>query len=339
MGNIHHRILVAAKRERALTCINLCISFKLPDDLKHREEEREDEHDQRVDSWLFDLGAYRSIRGYTNHVEPNLPTPPLAYQAYELSKEVLLSRKNSAESEDHKFCFFCIFDVVAFLKQQGLEPEPWLIAQAQFAALAWPEEAQRVDICPPDEDFVLALWGQKSRSFWWESENELDDDDYWDNDVYNNLAEMFRREIQRKNQVGDTHDQALAPAPVLVPSTQEVAQLRTEIELLRRQFVQVSNERNGLLAAAATSPTDADSTGLPPLIRMAIEVFKQHWNGQLDPSPEVRARANQAAIVSELRTRHPEITDAIAKAIDKVASPIDRDPKNTSGKYRLHRQS
>lgn len=119
--------------------------------------------------------------------------------------------------------------------------------------------------------------------------------------------------------------------------------LKAEHEALLRQAVdehtsrlEISREFNEYVKMAeANQPEKPAKARLPPLIAIAVEVFQEHWQGQLDPSQDVRARATQAAIVSDLRESHPGITNAVAKAIDKVASPIDRDPKNPSGKYQL----
>jgi len=335
MGNIHRRIIEAAKRGRSVSSINLCISFQLPDSLASRAGEREDEHDQRVNSWLYDMGAYRAIKGYANYKNPDLPEPALAYKSYELSEAVLLSLKNSDCTDDHKYCNFCVFDVVGFAKQSNLDLDSWLLAQAQFAALAWPAEARRVDISPPDENFILALERQYLAGGCFSELDDSDDDDCWDNDSYSRLADSFCDEIRRRNRVYQTPVQPSVPTLALATGAQETEQLKAEIELLSRRLAEVTAERDTLLVGVTGPQMETDSNELPPLIRMAIEVFQQHWHGQLDPLPEVRARANQVAIVSGLRTHHPEITEAIAKAIDKVASPIDRDPKNTTGRYRL----
>lgn len=136
----------------------------------------------------------------------------------------------------------------------------------------------------------------------------------------------------------------------LEASESREAKLRQELDLLKTQHdallqqaidehtsrLEISREFNEYVKMAeANQPEKPAEAELPPLIAIAIEVFQQEWQGQLNPSKEVRDRANQYAIVKGLKDRHPELTEAIIKAIDKVASPIDRDPKNQSGKYRL----
>jgi len=114
---------------------------------------------------------------------------------------------------------------------------------------------------------------------------------------------------------------------------EDLAEAEQEIGFLNERLAAVTKECDALRARleAASEPVT-----MPPLILIAIDVFKEHWGGQIEPSVDARARANQEAIVASLKETHPEMTDAIAKAIDKVASPIDRDPKNKNGSYRLN---
>lgn len=124
---------------------------------------------------------------------------------------------------------------------------------------------------------------------------------------------------------------------------QELATLKSEYDALLQQAIdehtsrlEISHQLNEQERQPQKPHTNISREAtLPPLISLAIQVFQEHWQGQLEPSEEVRARANQDSIVQGLQEQYPELTQAVAKAIDKVASPIDRNPKNQSGKYQL----
>ncbi|WP_155295274.1 hypothetical protein [Chromobacterium violaceum] len=127
-----------------------------------------------------------------------------------------------------------------------------------------------------------------------------------------------------KHKHGEKAGTLTSPERITSMLSDELSVARRESEKYRQEIEELRSEIN-----------NTTCTPLPPLVQIAMDIFRIHWHSQLTPQDDVRSRANQEAIVKNLKEKYPGMTDAIAKAIDKVASPIDRDPRNASGKYRL----
>ncbi|MEO4029031.1 hypothetical protein ABH313_13410 [Chromobacterium vaccinii] len=262
MSDIHYRVIAAAKRARAINSYNLCISFKISSAQDKYKKGEYENHTQRVNCWLFESGAYRAIRAFKEWEASDLPPPALNYRAYEIGRENLYDLANSDDYYGTKHCYFCVFDTIEFCKNHELELEPWNLAQAQFAAIAWPEEAEKVGISPPSKDFIFALWKPWESSFLSDEENIIDNDDYWDSEIYHNLIDHFCEEINKRNQfsndpsLGRNFGKTESEPNKLHYSEKELTQinlsddktgaLESEREFLLKQLEVVQNERDQL---------------------------------------------------------------------------------------------
>lgn len=304
MDNIHPFLAETAKRARNFPIGNLCICFKQPDDLQQKDGEHHLAHEQRVYRWLLDQGAYKQIKGRKWNYD--YPSGSLTFQAYEFTRESLLLCATHDKAGTNASGCVCIFDTVAYFKQQGVELEPWFFALAQFAAIARPELGQAVGVYPPPEDFVLELWQRDYSS--------LGPDCEYD-EMYGNVEDHFQTAITKRNEYLPKEDSIesvvaspevrtiaqlkhalaqaerenailreaarveadnhLASEEELAEEVQRVEQLISEVEQLRQQLEAVTAERDSLLRQfKQPQPTDwvsvyrAQSKGFDALLRV-----------------------------------------------------------------------
>jgi hypothetical protein len=111
---------------------------------------------------------------------------------------------------------------------------------------------------------------------------------------------------------------------------EDLAEAEQEIGFLNERLAAVTVERDALRAQLEAVSEPAT---MPPLIRIAIEVFQEHWHGQIEPDENTRARTIQNVITKAIAEKYPRMTKATVNAVEKVASPIDRDRSNPSEKY------